>query len=180
MPGDEGAAIVTAELRRVDAQFAERLSVLWSETFRQAYGHLHSTANIRAYCDRQFTVAEARAALEDPGVVCKIALIEGAASGFYLTRDEACPHPLDGRSAELRQIYVLRDRFGSGLGQLLFDDALLTLRSHGMQWVWLTVADLNTRARRFYRKHGFSRAGVGKEIELGTDRLPATVLLRKI
>ena len=54
------------------------------------------------------------AALEDTGVVCKIAFIEDAASGFYLTRDEACPYPLDGGSggiaADIRPAGAFRVR----------------------------------------------------------------------
>ena len=125
-------------------------------------------------------MAAAAAALTDPGVDCGIAVSSGTPLGFYLTRHDACPLPLEGSSSELRQIYVLGSEYGSGLGDLLFNDALQVLRDACSEWVWLVVADLNRRARRFYLRRSFTQLGPGPLIELGTDRLPSTILARRI
>ena len=168
------------KLTRVGVDYADRLAALWAETFHQAYGSLHTEENIRAYCATNFTPGSAEAALADPGVVCKVAFSGSTALGYYLTRADECPLLLDGRSAELKQIYVLRSEYGSGLGTRLFDDSVQSIRDSGASWVWLMVSDLNYRAGRFYRKREFERLGVGPVIEIGTDRLPSTIMGRKI
>ena len=172
--------MILPELRRVDPGYAGRLAGLWAETFRQAYGHMHSVENINAYCDRNFTVGAAEAALADSGVVCKVAFSGEIALGFYLVRNDECPLPLDGCSSELRQIYVLRSEYGSGIGELLFNDALQCLCGADREWIWLVVADLNRRARRFYLRRSFKPLGAGPVIELGSDRLSSTILYRRI
>jgi GNAT superfamily N-acetyltransferase len=56
---------------------------------------------------------------------------------------------------ELRRIYV--DVPGSGLASALMATAMEQARGHDV--IWLGTNQLNTRAIRFYRKHGFEIVG---------------------
>lgn len=168
------------ELRRVDVGFAHHLVGLWTTTFEVAYKAVHSEENIRAYCESNYTVDAAEAALSDPKVICKVAFREPMALGFYLVKHNECPVSLGGTSSELKQIYVLASEYGSGVGKLLFDDAIQCVQDAGGSWIWLTVSDLNQRAQSFYRKLAFKPLGMGPVIEVGSDRLTSTIMGREI
>jgi ribosomal protein S18 acetylase RimI-like enzyme len=100
--------------------------------------------------------------------------------GYYIVRHRRCPVNLDGDASELKQLYVLSSEYGSGLGKALLAHALAVIRDAGRSWVWLCVADRNLRAQAFYRKHGFRPAGPGPVLAVGSDRLPSTIMVRRL
>lgn len=165
------------EIEKAGAEDASTLQDLWVRTFRQAYANLHSEENIRLYCADNYSIGQTRAALADPATDCVIARQGGAPAGLYVVKHHDCPaRKLDGGASELKQIYVLAEYYGAGLGKALFESALDAIRAKGRQWVWLVVSDKNTRAQRFYEKQSFTRVGAGPVLEVGTDRLPSTIL----
>ncbi|AQA20857.1 acetyltransferase domain protein [Rhodococcus sp. MTM3W5.2] len=60
---------------------------------------------------------------------------------------------------EISKLYVLPDRHGDGVAAALMTAALDHARALGAAGVWLGVNQVNTRAQRFYAKHGFERVG---------------------
>lgn len=164
----------------VDAGFKHHLVRLWKTTFEEAYNAVHSEENIRAYCESNYTVGAAEAILSDPKAICKVAFRDHTALGFYLVKHHACPVPLGSDSSELKQIYILANEYGSGVGKSLFDDAIQCVQKAGGSWIWLSVSDLNQRARSFYRKLGFKPLGKGPVFKVGSDRLTSTIMGREI
>lgn len=65
---------------------------------------------------------------------------------------ESPPAPQEGL-LELRQIYVHPEFFGSGLANDLMAVAIDRAADHA--GLWLGTSQVNERALRFYRKHGF-------------------------
>jgi ribosomal protein S18 acetylase RimI-like enzyme len=88
--------------------------------------------------------------------------------------------PRDGKSSELKQIYVLASEYGTGLGRSLYEHAIDTVRAAGSAWVWLNVSDINYRAQAFYSKLGFQKLGVGPVFQVGSERLASSLLARKV
>ncbi|MEV6427092.1 GNAT family N-acetyltransferase [Nocardia sp. NPDC051463] len=60
---------------------------------------------------------------------------------------------------EISKMYVLPGHHGSGVSKALMRAALQRAREEGAAGVWLGVNQENTRAQRFYTKHGFTRVG---------------------
>jgi len=166
--------------RRADANSAAELSDLCATSFAQAYRGVNSEQNIEAYCEKNYSIPAIEANLANPDVIYMMAYDDSKAVGFFMTQTQACPIPLDGNAVELKQIYVLASEFGTGLGKQLLDEALLGARKLRTNWVWLSVSDLNTRAQSFYLKHGFEKLGAAPILEVGKDRLPATVMAIKL
>lgn len=150
------------------------------ETFRQAYENVHTPENIDTYCAENFTVEQAKTQLYQKQIMCKIAYKDQSPVGFYTLNFKACPFSLGGSSAELKQIYILKREFGTGLGRELFDDAVDTFKVQNIEWMWLSVSDWNTRAQDFYKKLEFEKLGCGPTFEVGTDRLPSSILGKRI
>lgn len=168
------------EIRQVDVSSATELSELCKTSFFDAYKDVHSTEDISAYCEKNYSIPKIIANLSDPDVTYKMSYREGLAVGFLMLQNQVCPVKLDGNVVELKQIYVRASEFGTGLGEQLLTEVLRHARHYNKKWIWLCVSDLNTRAQSFYLKHGFKPVGVAPVLEVGNDRLPASVMTFKI
>lgn len=172
------------KLNIVGVECAEILVQLWHDTYNQAYAKVHSAEDLADFCEQNFILENAKADLSNENAASVIAQKGDKAVGFYLVKHNDCPvdlgEDLDGGSSELKQIYVLADHYGQGLGKMLFEDALIEIMSHGRKWVWLSVADNNKRALAFYAKHDFKAVGTGPTFEVGEDRLPSTIMARRV
>lgn len=165
---------------RIDSRSAPELVGLWNRTFRQAYSDVHSADNIERYCAAEFTIASALATLADKNTVCSFYNRDEKPIGFYVLVHDECPFPLTGKSSELKQIYILADAYGSGVGRAMLEDSCAVVRSVNGKWIWLAVSDFNQRAQSFYDKAGFHRVGPGPIFEVGSDRLTSTIMAREI
>lgn len=173
-------ADVADHIDRIDSSHADQLAKLWQRTFRQAYSGMHSADNIERCCAANFTVAKALDMLEDKNSVCKFYYRDAEPIGFYTVIHHECPFPLTGKSSELKQIYILANAYGSGVGRAMLEDSYELVRSVNGKWIWLAVADLNHRAHSFYDKAGFHGIGSGPVFEVGTDRLTSTIMALEI
>lgn len=63
------------------------------------------------------------------------------------------------RPPRLESLFVVPEQWGTGLGGLLHDEALVQIRSSGWLAAELDVMVDNARARRFYEKHGWQPNG---------------------
>lgn len=158
----------------------EVLLNLWEDSFIQAYRSDHTKENLQTYCKENFTEENAIAVLEQKESRCIIATDDHRPAGFYVLKHKHCPVPLDGASCELKQIYILSDYYGKGLGKLLYEDAVASATHSQSAWLWLCVSDLNTRAQSFYNKLGFTAAGPGPKLVVGTDILSSTIMTQKL
>jgi len=61
----------------------------------------------------------------------------------------------DQKSLEVERIYIGKEYYGKGVGQLLLDFALQIAKQQQMDYVWLGVWEENHRAIQFYLKNGF-------------------------
>ncbi len=163
-------------LRPVDPSFANQLVTLWRTTFFEAYQGSLSDENIAAYCDATYTIEAANEFLSDSNVVCKVAFKEETPVGFYLIKHHDCPIPLEDGATEMKQIYVLSSEYGSGTGNLLFDDAIQCVQNINHKWMWLIVADFNKRAKSFYMKQNFESLGEGPILQIGKHPLASTIM----
>ena len=167
-------------IRQAGPNSATELSNLCATSFAEAYEGVNSAENIRAYCEKHYSIPIIEANLADPDVIYLMAHRGDKAVGFSMTQNQAPPVPLEGDTIELKQIYVLASEFGTGLGKRLLDEVLRNAFELNKNWIWLSVSDLNTRAQAFYLKHGFQRLGAAPMLEVGSDRLPATVMAKKL
>ena len=165
------------EFRRAGMNDSEVLVRLWVDTYTQAYEHVHSKENIRAYCSSNYTVDAAVEILSSDKNSCIIAYRNDLPVGYYVVQHHDCPIEIEGESSELKQIYILSNEYGTGLGMSLFKKASRETRDAGKKWLWLCVSDINYRALSFYKKLGFKSIAAGPTLEVGTDRLSSTIMI---
>jgi hypothetical protein len=61
----------------------------------------------------------------------------------------------EGRTCELKRLYVRPDQRGTGLGQRLYAHAETFARSAGYERIWLDSSRRFARAHRLYERNGF-------------------------
>ncbi|RZV48091.1 MAG: hypothetical protein EX270_13960, partial [Pseudomonadales bacterium] len=108
-------------IRQVNANSAADLSDLCATSFAEAYRGVNSEENIKAYCKKNYSIPTIEANLANPDIIYMMAYNDSKAAGFLMAQNQACPIPLDGKTFELKQIYVLASEFGTGLGKQLLD-----------------------------------------------------------
>lgn len=69
---------------------------------------------------------------------------------------------------EVSKMYVMPDHHGGDVSAALISGAVTTASQMGCSGLWLGVNQENTRARRFYTKHGFVIVGT-KTFTLGNE-----------
>lgn len=168
------------EIKTVGLAAIEPLVELQRITFREAYREVHAAADIEAYCNTHYTNAEAEKILTSSEFECAFAYSGGSPVGYYILKWAHCPCPLDGSSAELKQIYVRANAYGAGTGKRLYDHALNRLKEKQIDWIWLAVSDRNERAQSFYKKNGFDIKGAGPQLVVGGDILTSSILAAPI
>lgn len=80
-------------------------------------------------------------------------------AGFGPSRDDGEDQALVG---EIRDIYLIPEAWGKGIGRRLMSTALARLASAGYSQVTLWVVASNTRARSFYTRGGWIEDGTRK------------------
>ncbi|HYE10695.1 MAG TPA: GNAT family N-acetyltransferase [Patescibacteria group bacterium] len=74
---------------------------------------------------------------------------------------------VDEDTIELWRIYLVPESWGTGIGDELFNWGIEEIRRRGYKRVILWVLEANSRARRFYEKHGFAADGRSIEADHG-------------
>lgn len=144
--------------RAAAAADAALMAGLGSDTFTETFGHLYAPDDLAAFL---VTHSEGRwrEELADPGFAVRLAQAEGRAIGFAKVGPPSLPFEVDGPTAELRQLYVLKPWQGCGVAGELIAWALAEARRRGAEQLFLSVFVDNPRARRFYARHGFEEVG---------------------
>ncbi len=164
------------EIHDAGSESAAELSALCARSFAEAYRGMIGERDIAAYCEKHYSRAAIEAALADPDVIYTLAYRDGEAVGFARIQPRACPEIPDPGGIELKQIYLLASEFGQGTGKRLLGAVFHRARKLNFNLIWLSVADSNSRARSFYRKNGFEALAAAPKLEVGSERLPATLM----
>jgi ribosomal protein S18 acetylase RimI-like enzyme len=144
-------------IRRAVADDAARIAALARRVFRATYGAAIPAPTLAAYLDERLTPAALAEQIAAPAPLL-VALVRSTLAGYARLTDNPPPACLgDAGAVELGQLYVDAAHQGSGVGAALLDAACAA--AEGM--LWLYTWEQNTRALRFYERHGFVAVGRG-------------------
>jgi GNAT superfamily N-acetyltransferase len=106
-------------------------------------------------------LGDARAWLADPEYHCIVAELDGRVVGqVAIVAAARAARPVEERGlAHLRNVFVDRSQWGTGLASRLMDAAAEAARERGFDALRLFVAEGQARARRFYEREGWRPVG---------------------
>ena len=159
---------------------AKLLARFLISSFIDAYKDQYSAENMETYCSQHYTFEEQEKVLNDSNYDVFFADKSGSEVGALVIHHHSCPLKPNLNSSELKQLYLLSSEYGTGLAKLLMEHSFELVKNQGNKWVWLCVSDLNYRAQRFYQKMNFEKIGEGPVLEVGTERLPSSIMLRRL
>lgn len=168
------------EVRRMTSRDAAELSALSCETFRLAFATVQSLDNIEAYCRSVYDTPAIQALLDDPLIHTEMACDEDVALGYLMVSHHVAPEGLPVAASELKRLYLLPQAQGLGVGSALLGRAVTAIGAAGRKHVWLSVADANLAAQRFYDRLGFAVIGGGHVFRVGTDRVPSRLMVKSL
>ena len=140
-----------ARIHKAEYKDMKRLSDIMVQSFRSAFAAFISPETMDACTNPD----NCRAMLESIFQEGKIHFLMGSNQGFLCWQETD-----DG--AEIVAIHSLPESWGTGLGHAMLTEAIKQIGNHP---VYLWAFKENTRARRFYEKHGFRWDGTERVSE---------------
>jgi len=150
----------------------EELLEISYQTFYDAFGPpTNSEEDIQIYLRQKITSEQIKNELSNPNSTFYFAKIDDIIVGYLkLNKNKAQTELIKGNALEIERIYVYKKYQGNAIGQLLLEKSIQIGKSERKDFIWLGVWNQNTRAIKFYKKHGFTifdthQFKLGKEIQ---------------
>jgi ribosomal protein S18 acetylase RimI-like enzyme len=171
---DSGLQIIPAGMSQLD-----HLVALSRQTFTETFAAENNPADMQQYLDGHLSKECLKAELKHPGASFYLAYRNEQPVGYLKVNEGDAQTELKAAGImEIERIYVLKEFHGSGAGQQLLEKALKIAKDKKAVYIWLGVWEHNTRAIKFYEKHGF--AAFDKHIfRLGADE-QTDIMMKKV
>lgn len=140
------------------------ISKVYEENWKYAYKGLIPQDYLDAIPEGRWA-----SGIDDPNRKTLVCIDDGrivGTSSFCKSRFEQFPD-----WGEVISLYLLPDYMGKGYGKLLLEASITKLERRGYEDVFLWVLEENSRARRFYEKHGFSLSADFLDDTIGGKKL---------
>jgi len=160
---------------------ATRLAALGSQTFNETFAADNKPEDMAAFLAETYGPDIQLAELQQPRYTFLLAEMQGELVGFAkLWRDSplglTAGEPALSR-LEVKQLYVVEDWIGTGLGAALMRRILDLAQAENCTAIVLGVWERNERAKAFYQRFGFREVGE-LAFKLGAD-IQRDLILRK-
>lgn len=160
---------------------ATRLADLGRQTFTETFAADNTPEDMATYLAATYAPDQVLAQLQDPHCTYLLAEMQGQAVGYaQLWQDSRLGLAADApatRQLEIKQLYVVEDWIGTGLGKALMRRALDLAQAENCTAIVLGVWERNDRAQAFYQRFGFREVGE-TTFQLGADA-QRDLILRK-
>jgi len=157
------------EIKRVSLSDTKELQSIGRQTFFETFAEVNTERNMKKYLYENFNTGTLKIELINPDSEFYFAILHNKVIGYLkLNFGQAQTELKDQSALEIERIYILKEFQGNGIGQILYNTALLIASKSKAEYIWLGVWEMNFKAINFYRKNGF--AEFGKHIfKLGDD-----------
>lgn len=149
--------IITVQPTEADLKILQNVA---TKAFTATFGPYHDLAEVKKYTDEAYALAKLRQELLDPDSRTYFLKTTGQVIGYLkLNWDAAQTDQIFEDAMQLQRIYLLPEYWNQHLGNLLMEKALSMAKQTGVKIIWLGVWEHNKRARHFYERYGFKKAG---------------------
>ena len=158
-------------LRRASLDDAAALSLVAGASFLEAFAGILDGADIVAHCAANSSPVAFSGYIADQRTIVTIAEFETgyAPIGYTVLTTPDLPVATGVDDIELKRIYALDRTHGTGLGPAMMVRAIDDARAAARTRMLIGVYGGNSRAHRFYEKHGFTVIGT-RRFQVGRDR----------
>lgn len=146
------------------------LQEIATKSFTAMFGPYHEPQAVKAYTDETYALPVLIRELNDPDSRTYFLKLNDTPVGYLkLNWRMAQTDQVFENTMQLQRIYLLPEYWNQHLGSYLMDKALDEAKKSRVKTVWLGVWEHNDRARHFYERYGFKKAG-SHTFVIGQDR----------
>jgi len=144
---------------QASAAHATIIAGIGKTAFLHAFGHLfNSREELQQYLDHTYDTDKLIASLGKENNIYFLALLNEQPVGFAKLKKHSLNQQIESfAQTELQKIYVLSEYHGTGAGNALLQECIKLARELQADELWLDTHINNTRAIRFYERHGFQK-----------------------
>lgn len=125
------------------------------KTFIESYSKYNTKENMELYLEENLSDQKLIQELTNPDSEFYLAIKNNNVIGYLKVNFGAAQNDLnDQQSLEIERIYISKEFYGKGFGQLLFNKAVAIATSHHLNYIWLGVWENNVKALNFYQRNG--------------------------
>jgi len=167
------------QIKRCTENQLDLLQDISIETYRDTFMDSNSEDVMQSYLDRCLSKKKIEDEFNQPGSVFYFIYSAEQIAGFIKLNEAIAQMDInDEQSLEIERLYIRKDFFRKGFGNLLMDFACDLAKKSNKKYVWLGVWENNTRALAFYKKMGFVKIGE-HPFDMGGD-IQTDLVLRKM
>ncbi len=139
---------------------APALAAFWRARYGETFGRLYPPADLAAFYAANYAPDQIAAEIADPDLIHHLALTaDGRLVGALKGGAVSLPLPDTADLWELHRLYLTQETQGAGLADRFMGLAREAALGAGARAIVLGVFSDNTRAKRFYARHGFEQIG---------------------
>ena len=127
---------------------------IFRQSFCDTFAHLYAAEDLAAFLAK-FTPQAWANEHADHHFAFRVAEADGELFGYLKLGPLGLPVETRRPAIELKQLYLVKDRHGTGAAAALMDWSLEEARRRGAEEIYLSVYTDNPRAQRFYQRYGF-------------------------
>jgi ribosomal protein S18 acetylase RimI-like enzyme len=146
---------------KAESFHAVAISSIGRQAFRRSFAHLfNNKEELQEYLDYAYDPDKITRSIQKENNVFFLAFLENVPVGFAKVKKYSLNEQIESiAQMELQKIYVLPYYQGSGAGSTLMQEVLDLANETGPDYLWLNTVIGNSKAIRFYEKHGFKKTG---------------------
>lgn len=143
------------KIKKVHIQDINTLKEISELTFMETFSSENSEENMKEYIKNGFSLNKLESEINNPLSEFYFADIKDKTIGYLkINFGQSQTEIKDNHALEIERIYVLKEYYGKGVGQMLYEKAIALAKEKKLKYVWLGVWEQNSRAIRFYEKNG--------------------------
>ena len=148
--------MINIEIKKISKNDIVQLQSVGRQTFYETFSEGNTEENMKNYLREGFSVEKLTTELDDKNSEFYFSILNNKAIGYLkINFGKSQTELQDQNAVEIERIYVLKEFYGKGVGQILYDKAIQIAKQKMADYVWLGVWEKNPRAISFYKKNGF-------------------------
>lgn len=148
--------MINIEIKKISKNDIVQLQNVGRQTFYETFSEGNTEENMKNYLREGFSVEKLTTELDDKNSEFYFSILNNKAIGYLkINFGKSQTELQDQNAVEIERIYVLKEFYGKGVGQILYDKAIQIAKQKMADYVWLGVWEKNPRAISFYKKNGF-------------------------
>lgn len=136
----------------------ESIKSIGETTFYETFSKDNTKEDMEKYLKESFSYEQVKSEIENKNSIFFIVKDKDRVVGYMkINFNGAQTEAAYDNSLEVQRIYILERYQRNGIGKILIEKAIEIAKEKGLDYIWLSVWEIHTKAIKFYEKQGFKK-----------------------